>query len=326
VNHGFSSLLKNARLIAGVFFLLAGLNGCALLVPQTMELRETWPAGLPEHIDLTEVPFFPQQDFQCGPAALATALANFKVKVTPEELVDQVYLPAREGSLQIEMLAAARRYGMVSYQLAPRFEDVLREVAAGIPVIVLQDYGVWPFSIWHYAVVAGFDRPKGQLALRSGEKQKLLIPFGILEYTWKESDHWAMVTVPPDRIPVTATESGYLTAVVAMQRVGSPHAARTAFSTFLGRWPNNLTASIGLANSHYALGALAEAESVLRRASERHPDSPVVLNNLAQTLSDLGRNDEALGLIEKAAGMPGAFAAAASETRELILKRMGKSP
>ena len=40
------------------------------------------------------------------------------------------------------MLAAPRRYGMVSYQLAPRLENLLREVAAGIPVIVLQDYGV----------------------------------------------------------------------------------------------------------------------------------------------------------------------------------------
>ena len=63
------------------------------------------------------------------------------VKVTPEELVPQVYLPERKGSLQVEMLAAARRHGMVSYQLAPRFEDVLREIAAGTPVVVLQNLG-----------------------------------------------------------------------------------------------------------------------------------------------------------------------------------------
>lgn len=82
------------------------------------------------------------------------------------------------------MLAAPRRYGMVSYQLAPRFEDVLREVAAGIPVIVLQDYGIWPFSsIWHYAVVAGYDYSKSDLVMRSGEKQRLLLPFPVLEYT-----------------------------------------------------------------------------------------------------------------------------------------------
>jgi tetratricopeptide (TPR) repeat protein len=312
---------KNARLIAGVF-LCVGLAGCAAFFPQTAQLAGARPAGLPERVELVEVPFFPQKEYQCGPAALATALANFKVKVTPDELVDQVYLPARKGSLQIEMLATPRRYGMVSYQLAPRFEDLLREVAAGMPVIVLQNFGMGPFPVWHYAVVAGYDYDKGEVMLRSGEKERLVAPFGALEYTWKKSDYWAMVAVPPDRLPASATESGYLAAIAALERAGDARAARTAYATFLGRWPDNLPAAIGLANTQYALGELAQAEAVLRRASARHPDSAIVLNNLAQTLSDQGRNAEALALIERAAALEGAFAAAVRETRELILRRM----
>ncbi len=297
----------SARLTAGVLFLSAALNGCALLVPQTAQLREAWPAGLPERVELSAVPFFPQKEYQCGPAALATTLVNFNVKVTPEDLVEQVYLPARKGSLQVEMLAAARRYGMVSYQLAPRFEDLLREVAAGNPVIVLQDYGVFQFTLWHYAVVAGYDYAKGELVLRSGEKQRLIMPFPVLEYTWKPSNYWAMVTTPPDRVPVTATESGYLAAVAAMERVGNPRATTMAYASFLRRWPDNLMARIGLANGHYALGELKEAEAVLRQAAGRHPNSVVVLNNLAQTLSDQKRDEEALALIEQAVALGGAF-------------------
>jgi len=320
----FRVVPERARLTAGVFLLIAGLSGCTLMAPQTAALRDAWPASMPERMELAEVPFFPQRDYQCGPAALATALANFKVKVTPEELVGQVYLPARQGSLQVEMLAAPRRYGMVSYQLAPRFEDLLREVAAGTPVIVLQDYGVWPVSIWHYAVVVGYDYPEGELVLRSGEKRRLAMPFSVLEYTWKESDYWAMVTVPPDRIPATATESSYLAAIIAMGRVGNPRAIQTAYATFLGRWPDNVAASIGLANGHYGLGELREAEAVLRRAADRHPESVAVLNNLAQTLSDQGRDDEALALIERAVQVDSPYAAAARETRELIVQRRGK--
>ena len=319
------SLLKSARLTAGVFVFAVSLSGCALLFPQAEVLRESWPSDLPLRVELGEVPFFPQKDYQCGPAALATTLANFKINVTAEDLVDKVYLPAREGSLQIEMLAAPRRYGMVSYQLSPRFDDLLREVAAGIPVIVLQDYGVWPVSIWHYAVVAGYDYPKGELVLRSGEKQRLSMPFAVLEYTWKESDYWAMVTVPPDIIPATATEARYLAAVVAMERVADARAARKAYQTFLRRWPDNVTAEIGLANSHYAQGELKEAEAVLRRATGRQPDSVIALNNLAQTLSDQQRHNEALALIERAVALGGPFATAAGETRALILKRMEKS-
>lgn len=315
---------KSARLSAGAFSLVVALSGCASLVPQTMGLRDAWPTGVPVRTELGEAPFFPQQDYQCGPAALATTLVHAGVQVTPEELVKLVYLPARQGSLQIEMLAAPRRYSRVSYQIAPRFDDLLREVAAGNPVIVLQDTGVGPITNWHYAVVIGFDYPAGELYLRSGETKRLAIPFTVFEYTWKKSHYWAMLTLPPDRIPATAAEAGYLAAISAMERVGEAHAAISAYSAFLERWPDNVVASIGLANRYYALGALREAEIVLRRAAARHPDSVAVLNNLAQTLSDLGRNDEALALSERAVRLDESpFAAAARETHALILQRMG---
>ena len=318
-----SALLRNARLMAGVFFLLA-LNGCALIIPQTEALRETWPAGLPERIELGQVPFFPQKEYQCGPAALATTLVHSSVKVTPDELVSQVYIPARQGSLQVEMMATPRRYGMVSYQIAPRLEDLLREVAAGNPVIVLQNYGVALFPIWHYAVVVGYDQVRGDVALRSGERQRLTMPFMVLEYTWQKSDHWAMVTMPPDRIPATATEAEYVSAIAAMERVGKAQATIDAYTTVLRRWPDNLAAHVGLANAHYAAGELRAAEAVLRQAADRHPDSVVVLNNLAQTLSDQKRNDEALTLIERALTLGGPFAGTARETRDSILQRMGR--
>jgi len=318
---GGSILFGLARFTAGIFFLAAGLGGCALLVPQTEALRQAMPVGLPERVELSEVPFFPQKDYQCGPAALATVLADIGVKVTADDLLGQVYLPARHGSLQVEMLAAARRYGAVSYQLAPRFEDLLREVAMGNPVIVLQDYGVWPFSIWHYAVVAGYDYRKGEVLLRSGEKPRLAMPFAVLEYTWKESEYWAMVIVPPERIPATANESDYLAAVAAMEHAGNPRAARHAYETFLQRWPDKLAATIGLANSLYAMGELRETELVLRRAAAIDPNSVAVLNNLAQTLSDQGQNDEAMLLIERASALGGTLASVVQETKQLVLRR-----
>lgn len=318
-----STIFANARLAAGVFAAAILLHGCALLAPQTAEMQRAQPADLPERTELDEVPFFPQRDYQCGPAALATVLAGFKHEITPDELVGQVYLPARQGSLQVEMLAAPRRYGLVSYQLAPRFEDVLREVAAGTPVVVLQDYGAWPVSVWHYAAVAGYDLPKDEVVLRSGEKRRLAMPFGIFEYTWKKSGYWAMVALPPDRMPATAGEAGYLAAIRAMERLGDSRAARTAYATFLGRWPDNLAAGIGLANAYYAQGELGEAEALLRLLAERHPDSAVVLNNLAQTVSDLGRHGEALALIDRAAALDSPYAATVGDTRKQILRRLG---
>ena len=72
--------------------------------------------------------------------------------------------------------------------------------------------------------------------------------------------------------------------------------------------PDNVTASIGLANSYYAAGDLNATEAVLRRALARHPDSDAAMNNLAQALSDEGRDDEALALIERAVALAGPYA------------------
>lgn len=313
-----------ARLRAGFFYgALALLAGCAQLVPQTIALRTDWPAGVPQTTELRSVPFFPQVDYQCGPAALATVLAYSGVAITPEPLVSQVYLPSRQGSLQLEMLATPRRYGRISYQLAPRYADMLREVAAGNPVVVLQDVGPM-FTQWHYAVINGFDYPSGTIYLRSGTRPRQEMPFTAFEREWMKSGFWAMVVAPPDKIPVTATEDRWLAAVLAMARTGSAEAVTQAYAAALKRWPDNLQAAIGLANAHHSSGAFAEAVTVLRAAQQKHPQSVIVINNLAQALSDLGRNTEALTQIEKASDPSSPFASEVRSTRQLILQRMAQ--
>jgi len=317
------ALPKNARFIAGVFLcLLAGfLGGCASLAPQTTQLRDTLPPALHEHFELKQVPFFPQTEYQCGPAALATVLSTYGAKVTPEELVPEVYLPARKGSLQVEMLAAARRHGLVSYQLAPRAADLLREVAAGNPVIVLQNLGLVSDG-WHYAVVVGYDYDWGKIYLRSGETERQVMPFFIHEFTWMRSGYWAMVALPPDRIPETADQDRWLAAVAALEHAGDARGARTGYQAFLKRWPSNANGAIGLANTYHATGELKEAESVLRGAERASPDSVVVLNNLAQTLSDQGRDAEALPIIERAAKLGGPFSESVQDTKRGIEKKL----
>lgn len=319
-----SALLRGLRAWRACALVLASLSlgGCAMMLPQTTALRDRWPADLPRKIELTDVPFYAQRDYECGPAALAMSLESAGAKASLEDLIRQVYIPGRQGSLQVEMLAAPRRYGLVSYALAPRFEDVLREVAAGTPVIVLQNYGVWPVDVWHYAVVAGYDGVEGEVILRSGEKERLTMPFAVFEYLWKSGDHWSMVAVPPRRVPITASEARYLEALVATERVAKTEAAAPGYAAAVERWPDSVTARIGLANVYHGRGKLALAVMHLREAQRRDPDSVAVLNNLAQTLSDQGHQQEALALIDRALTFDSPFKTAAQETRALILQRM----
>jgi hypothetical protein len=312
------------RAAAAALLVLAA--GCAQMVPQTVALRTGWPGGVPQSSEIASVPFFPQDEYQCGPAALATVLAHSGVAITPEPLVEQVWLPGRRGSLQLELLAAARRHGRVSYVLAPRYGDLLREVAAGNPVLVLQDIGVLGTQ-WHYAVVNGFDYPSGTVYLRSGTQARQEMPFTAFERSWMKSGYWAMVVTPPDRIPATATEDAWVNAVLALARVADPRTTATAFATALQRWPDNLASAVGLANQLHARGELEAAVAVLQEARRRHPASAIVMNNLAQALSDLGRQPEALAVIEQAAAdSANPFAAEIRSTRELIVQRLQQAP
>jgi tetratricopeptide (TPR) repeat protein len=315
-----SKALRWARLLL-VWAAVLLLAGCGTLIPQTVGLRTDWPAGVPRQAELTQVPFFPQEEYQCGPAALAMVMQAAGVPVRPEALVSEVWLPSRQGSLQAEMLATPRRHGLVSFRLAPSYTDLLREVAAGHPVVVLQDVGLM-LPTWHYAVVNGFDYDSGTVYLRSGLEERQQLPFSFFERTWKAGQYWAMVVTPADQVPATATESRWLDALLGLARGGDKAATVRAYRAALARWPASLPAAVGLANHLHESGALDEAAGVLRTALARTPDSVILLNNLAQTLSDQGRNGEALATIERASDPQSPFAAEVRATRQLIEQRL----
>ena len=259
---------------------------------------------MPARVELTGVPFHPQEEYQCGPAALATVLLHAGVATTPEALVPQVYLPARGGALQAEMLAAARRHGLVSYRLAPALGDLLQEVAGGTPAIVLQNLAVGFAPLWHYAVVIGYDLPREEIILRSGTTSRAVMKLGTFERTWARGEHWAMLALAPERLPATADEDRYVAAIAALERV-APGAARRAYSAASERWPGNLAARIGLGNAAYAMRDLPGAEAAYREAIRRHPGAADAWNNLAQALLDLQRRHEALAAAQRAVDIGG---------------------
>jgi tetratricopeptide (TPR) repeat protein len=313
--------LAKARVIAGFVFVLCLLAGCVSL-PQSEALRAEGGAGLPPRVELDTVPFFAQEEYQCGPAALAMALNAAGVAVTPDALTDEVYIPARKGSLQVEMLAGARRHGLLAYELAPELKDVLAEVAAGNAVIVLQNQGLWAFHpYWHYAVVIGYDLEKKQVLLHSGTRANRAMPLGLFEFLWLDGQRWAMVALAPGRLPATAREANSAIAAAALEKTGRIAEARLAYSALLERWPANLIGLMGLGNTAYALGHPEEAEAAFRRATAAHPLAAAAFNNLAQTLADQGKLEAALEAARRAVSLGSASLPAAQATLEEILKQ-----
>jgi hypothetical protein len=315
---------NKARYTAGLFVfcvlcaLCTLMAGCTLLAPQTIAVATAPPPGLALSGDLAHVPYFAHTEHHCGPAALAMTLNAAGANVTPAQLADQVYLPGRRGSLQVEMLAAARRNGMVAYVLQPDLADVLLEINAGTPVITLENYGAVMFPLWHYAVAIGFDLHSGDLIRHSGPSARKRTPLSMFERFWRAEGHWAMVAVPPDRVPATATESRYAEAVIALEKAGQVQRAAIAYDAMLKRWPSNLIALMGRGNTAHAQGDLALAEASFRQAAATHAGAVAAHNNLAQTLLERGKLDAARAAAERAVSLGGPLRARAQATLDAI--------
>ena len=272
---------RHARLLAGVLFCTVLLAGCAHRAP----LTDAGYAELVPRMELTDTPFFPQERYQCGPAALATVLTARGVAVTPEELVPQVYLPAREGSLQAEIVAAARRQGLLALPVEPALDALLAEIAAGHPVLILQNLGLSWMPRWHYAVAIGYDLERQELVLRSGTEPRRITPFGVFLNTWDRSARWGMVVLTPGTFAARTQPTPYLEAASALESLGRHQEARATYQAATERWPDSAVAWLGLGNTEYTLGHVRQAEQAFRRALHVRAGTAAAWNNLAYALA-----------------------------------------
>jgi tetratricopeptide (TPR) repeat protein len=205
--------------------------------------------------------------------------------VTPEELVPQVYLPGREGSLQAEIAGAVRRHGLLAVPVQPSLDALLAEIAAGHPVLVLQNLGLSWLPRWHYAVAIGYDLENEELILRSGSERRRVTPLSVFLTTWDRSERWGIVVLPPGRFPARVEAMPYLEAVSGLEAAGRTDAARAGYLEASHRWPDNAVALIGLGNTEYALRRYPAAEAAFRDALRVDPKAAQAWNNLAHALA-----------------------------------------
>ena len=190
----------NAR-AAAVAVVGCALAGCAASPPV---LPAYVQPDLPPQVELDDTPFFAQQRYQCGPAALATVLAASGVEVTADELVPEVYLPGRRGSLQAGTGRSHPQPRPVPYVLPPETSALLAEVAAGEPVLVLQKIGAGPWPGWHYAVVVGYDASRDRSCCAPGLEPPHGNQRARFLASWHRGGGWALATLQARRLPPQA--------------------------------------------------------------------------------------------------------------------------
>lgn len=232
------------------------------------------------------VPLIAQDEYYCGPASLAMVLQWSGADVSQAQIAARSFTAAARGTYQSDMVGAARRHGHLAVRLSG-LDDILAEVAAGHPVIVFQNLGLSWAPRWHYAVVVGYDLADDRVDLHSGGPAGESMPVRLFERTWRRGGRWALVVLPPDRLPVRADPWDIVRAAAALERTGHLPAAETVYGKGAARWPEAWIWPFGLGNVRHARGDLQGALRAFERAHAADPTIVEVRQNLAAVRAEI---------------------------------------
>ncbi len=145
---------------------------------------------------ISDVPFFPQSKYQCGPAALANVLNYYGCRVTPDEIAEEIYNKRFKGTLSIDLTLFARRMGFNASAFKGSISDLKDYISKERPLIVFQDLGYPLLPVRHFSVVIGYDDAKGILVLHSGKRSNKVISYERFLRSWAKMDYWTLLILP----------------------------------------------------------------------------------------------------------------------------------
>ncbi|HVO84412.1 MAG TPA: C39 family peptidase [Syntrophobacteria bacterium] len=172
-----------------MLLLVLSFAGCAGSLPAAFSP----PVG---GVRLANVPFFPQLDYQCGPASLAGVLNYYGKRITPEEVAQAIFRKNIRGTVTIDMVLYAREQGFSARWFSGSVGEIVEAIDSGSPLVVMVDYGFSVVSHNHYMVVVGYD-PKGIVA-NSGTSRETHISWSDFLRPWERATRWTLRIEPKD--------------------------------------------------------------------------------------------------------------------------------
>lgn len=145
-------------------------------------------------IMINNVPFHPQEEYQCGPASIAGVMNYWRVNITPDDIARDIYSVSARGTLTIDMALYAQKKGFYSLYYRGDWEDLKAKIHDGYPLIVLVDYGFSIFQTNHFMVVVGYT--EDGIIANSGKKERVFIKKDAFLKAWGKTNFWTLWIKP----------------------------------------------------------------------------------------------------------------------------------
>lgn len=206
------------------------------------------------------IPRIKQMQNYCGPAAMASVLQYNGEKITQQDVGKAVFDPVGGATNGADMLFYARSKGYAAYSWNSGIADAKRKLAAGAPVLVLQQNSLRDTS-GHYRVLTGYDDAHSKFYVMDPYYDDITeLSYERCEKLWKPMGYWALVIVPTTK-DTFASDLGARNPVVhmdlsyAMYKHGDYTDALREAKTALSLEPGNDYARSMLTKINSAMGA-----------------------------------------------------------------------
>ncbi len=159
------------------------LSGCAASLPSGFSP----PGG---RAMVPDMPFHPQEDHQCGPAALAMVLNRLGDPASPEDIARSIYRKELRGTVSLDLALYPRTRGFSTRFFRGAPGDIVSAIDSGSPLLVMVDEGFAGVRVMHYMVVVGYS-PEGVL-VNSGRRREQAVPWADFLRAWQGADNWTL--------------------------------------------------------------------------------------------------------------------------------------
>lgn len=139
---------------------------------------------------IENVPFYPQEAYQCGTASLAGVMSYWDIKSTPEEIAKEIYSESARGTLNVDMIIYPQGKGLIAEQYSGGMDDLKKNIDAGYPLIVLVDYGFWVLQSNHFMVIVGYNE-HGVIVNSGKDKGKFISGKDFIK-AWEKTKFWTL--------------------------------------------------------------------------------------------------------------------------------------
>lgn len=145
---------------------------------------------------LSGVPFFPQNEYMCGPAALASVVGYWGKDAEMKDVAKEVYQEKLKGTLPLDLLIYAKEKGFEAAYYKGSLSDLREKISSGTPLILFLNLGYDFYPVGHYIVVVGYNDRMEAVVAHSGMNREEVFTYRELLGSWEKTNFSTLLVRP----------------------------------------------------------------------------------------------------------------------------------